>query len=684
MRIPLGNLGDRVADVPGGPRPQQGDYGVGEAAQRLGGTVTGLALHEIEQQRHEDRGRALVAQRAQAAFTLAQISNEAHDKHDDVSRRVLDGTLDPNKAEGELSSEIAKLRDDRLQSLNEEQRGAISDNVLTLQGNLTRNLRGVVIKRTQNDTAGFIDGFAEQTQRDVMRIGPVAASEKMNAMVDFTGPAAGLQPLQAAKLKQASSERFHAAYFGAKAVDGLSRGDLPALAETLKQIRGKEGEPLDPVRRTELELRTYGYQQQLLARQDRADNEAERARVARENDAVGVYNKAADLALGGQYFDKGLIDELTSKGAGTPHEKDIASLIAGQRQVAGFASRGAAERTSLLEKWRSEGATPGVGTNPLGAKFLAAAEAMDAKMRGAFKDNAFEAAQKAGVIERAPLLDPTNPQQALEIVAERMKTIGVVEAWGGAKTSPLQPLEADTAAKFLKAMPPDQAATFLGKLGAIVGDQERVAALTQQMHQKDPTIGLSMSYASTQTTEGRHVSELILRGDQKIKDGVVKPDATKETGWKSEIAKEIRGAYSNQEVENQVVRAAFLIAAEKGGDIGNAIRLATGGGIVNFNGSKVPMPVGYSSEGNIFGGGQQSAAEDRFRKAISNIPPEQLMPQATDGNVYAGGVPMRASDFLASLKDAQLVHAGQGAYNVKAGNGLVTNRDGRRITIRLP
>jgi hypothetical protein len=145
------------------------------------------------------------------------------------------------------------------------------------------------------------------------------------------------------------------------------------------------------------------------------------------------------------------------------------------------------------------------------------------------------------------------------------------------------------------------------------------------MHDKDGTLGLAMLFASAKTTEGRTTAELVLRGAQAEKDGVIKTDGVKETGWKATIANQIRGAYSNREVEDNVLRASFLIAGATTGDVDRAVRLATGG-IIDFNGSKVPMPYGMAADG-------QSSGEKKFNKAIEAITPDSLAAQVRPSQV---------------------------------------------------
>lgn len=674
MRIPVAqSFGNEVARYGPTPVSQSLDGGVGAAVGRLGAEGTQLVSEEMRQ----EKKRQIESQRADAALVLAQTENDAHDAHDAIVRGLADGTVDPTQARTELGTRIAKLRDERFQPLNPEQRGAISDNLMRTQGTLERNLQGVIVKRQQSDTAATIDQFGEQKQRDAMRVGPAVASSDFDAMVDFSGSAAGWSPeVQAAK-KQRFREGAHYAFFDAAGVEALTTGDPAKVGNVLAAIKGPDGEALDPQRRVQLTHQVFGFQQSLLAKQARDANAVEQERVRRENEAVVAYNQTLDVLVSGGVLSPTAIKDATAAATGTKHEADMGSLLAGQSTISGFATKTQAERDAILLKWRTDRSSPNVGTDTPTEKQLGALTTINDKIAAGIKDDPWEAASKAGRVQSAPL-DVSSPTSLIAGVQRRMSSISDLEVWTGKPESPLKPDEAAKVSKLIHALPPDQASSVLGSIGASLGDSERAGALAKQIHDKDHTLGMAMAYANQGTTEGRLVGELILRGQKMIDDKIVKPDGIAETGWRATIAKTIRGAYATQTDEDRAVDAAFLIAAVKGGDLENAVRLATGGGIIDFNGAKVPMPAGYAVEG------EQSGAEKKFRKAIASIPPEQLMPQAVDGNVYANGVPMRASDFLESLKDAKLVHAGGNSYAVQAGNGLVKNRDGRRITLTLP
>lgn len=666
--IPMGNFGQQVAGAAPSVNYQTGAP-VGAAIADTGALVSraGAQLGELQIQQREQQ------QRATSALALAKTQNAMHAEHDAVSRAVLDGSLDPDKAPGELQTRLAKVRQDGVGGLIPEQQQQVDAHLEGTAGSLQRSLVGVVQKRQQTDAAGTIDQFGEQVSREGMRQGPAWATQKYGAMVDFYGGAAGLNEKDQAKLKQGFTEKVHHDFFAQAGAGALAHGDVQALQNLRDQLDGPQGDPIDPKQRAILTHTLYGWQQHLLAQQDRAANQAETEKTRAYNAAADVFNKGTDIALGGGYFSPDFIQELTTTSAGTPMEKPVANLIASQRAVAGFASRPADQRAAMIERARSERATPGQGTDPLSDKLLGAMTTMDEKLRRQADENPWAAAQSAGVIKDAPVFNLADPGTAVQAIQQRMQQIGAVEAWTGKRASPLQPAEVDQLSKFVRQLPLDQAASMLSSIGGALGNDERVAALGKQLHDKDGTLGLAMMYASAQTTEGRKTAELVLRGEQALKDSTALVDKAKDTGWQGTIAKAIRGAYSNREAEDQVIDAAFKItaaqyAAGQGVDTDRAIRLATGG-IIERNGQKVPLPYGMS--------------ESDFNKRLAAITPDALSAQAPGGQVFVGRTPMSLADFVATLPKATLVHAGQGAYNVRAGTSLVTNDKGQRITLRV-
>lgn len=466
----------------------------------------------------------------------------------------------------------------------------------------------------------------------------------------------------------------HASVFERAGVDALTNSDAPALGAMVEKIKGPDGDVLGPVKRAQITHQLFGWQQHILSRQDRAENQAEAEQQRRENGAIDVYNKGLDLALGGGYLSPDFIKTITEDSAGTKMAAPVLALIASQRGVAGFASRPAAERAVIIERMRSSSATPGIGTDPSEAKLVSAMTIMDSKLKASAADNPWAAAQTAGVIQDAPQFDVTKPAGVAEVIRQRTALIGKVEEWTGSKVSPLQPQEVEKISAMVRQMPVDQASSMLAEMGGAVGDAGRVAMLGKQMHDKDGALGLAMMYANNKTTEGRYTAELVLRGDQALKDNTALVDKAGGTGWKATIAKELRGAYSNREMEGHLIDAAFKIAAAnftKDGspDIERAINLATGGGIVERNGSRVPLPAGMS--------------EKDFGRRIESITTGDLAAQVPGYVVYAGRTPIPLAQFVDSLPKAALVHAGQGLYSVRAGASLATDPAGKPIVLRV-
>ena len=665
--IPMGNFGQAVAQP--AQAVSQPRLDVSSGALALGQTAAGIY--------DEDAARGLKLQqdqmRAQQALKAAQLSNDLHGAHDEIARGLADGSIDPDEAVGKFKEAAGKLQGVALDGAPLDTRAALQAHSVGITGGLQRSLDGAVMKRRQSDTGATVDAFGEQMQREAMRAGPAWASEKFGSMVDFAGPAAGWAPEQIAAKKQAFKERTTWATLDAQGTDALTRGDLAGIQAAREKVQGPEGEALDPLKRVQLTHQLFGYEQHLIAQRNAAAGRAIADQNAREKEATDLYNKATDVALGGGYFSPDFIKQLTTAAAGTTMQGAVVNLLASQSTVAGFASLPSTVRTATLERMRSERADPTKGTDPAGDKLLTAMKIMDDKLTAAAKDNPWEAAQQAGVIQDAPTFNAADPSSTVAIVQQRMQQIGRVEAWAGHKVSPLQPAEVEQLSKIVRTLPLDQASTMLAKVGDSLGDAERVAALGKQLHDKDGALGLAMLYANAGTTEGRRTAELVLRGDQAIKDKSVMVDRAQETGWAGAIAKQIRGAYSNRQAEDATIEAAFKIAAAnyaKDGspDIERAVRLATGG-ITERNGVKVPLPYGMS--------------EKDFNTKLQAITPDDLAAQAPGGMVQFGGVPMRLDGFVQALPKTTLVHAGQGLYNVRAGTGLVTNSAGQRITLKV-
>lgn len=669
-KIPMGNTPRRLPQSSPITPTAGPDMQVGDAIARVGNVAMGLGANMLAEQERESKIAADRAAQVQTLTAHANIQNGLAESYDALSRDVLEGKTDKIAATATWKEASEKVVADNLKAVPADRQQLVAAQVKGLEGQLQGKLFDTFRKRDQQDVAAGLITYREQQER-FASTDPAAAVKQYGTFVDQMAPGAGWTPEQAARAKQTFVEGVTYNQFRGAAQGAMQTGSIDALDQVQQRLAGKEGDALDPAKRNQLDQTIFGWKQSIEAKAARGADKAEREATKRYNGATDLLNKNRDIALGGGYIAPEQIALISEQVAEFPDLKAQANeLFASQKVVAGFASQPPNVRAATLESARAARANPGVGIDPLGQQQLTRAEQIDSSLRQKVESGeAWSAAQSVGVISSAPLLNIGNPQEAVAVLQKRLTDIGAVEAWAGRKVSPLQPEEAAQLTKMVRTLKPDQAASLLGQAGAALGDSERIAALAKQIGDKDGTLGMAMAFANAKTTEGRYTAELVLEGDQKLRDKVVKADGIAETGWKSTIAKEVRGAYSNQEVETTIIDAAFKIAAATDGDVKRAIRLATGGGIIERNGGRIPMPYGMK--------------EDDFDKRIAGFTPEALAPQTPGGAVMVGPNRVPVADFVKTLPDARLVHAGQGLYNVRAGNQLVTNEAGKRITLKV-
>ncbi|WP_342051999.1 MULTISPECIES: hypothetical protein [unclassified Cupriavidus] len=665
VKINLGNFGNAVArPSPSINVPDTGGA-IAQGAARLGAAVQDLG---VQMQANTEAQR-----RADAALSLAQFDNDARDAHDEITRQVDSGQIKASDAISALRTRVGELQSQRFDGMDADTRKVIEPNLVRTTGSLERNLQGVVVKRQQSEIGASIEGLGEQFQRNAQRDLPGAIANYHGA-VDALGPQAGWTPEQIAQKKQAFTESATYNFANATLEGAAQTGNIELVRAARAKIEGADGEPIDPAKRTALITKAYGFENGIEAAGVRAQEKAKREAEAREEKAKDAVNAATDIVLRGKYLDMDTINGLADTTAGTPYAAQAQQLVQNQGESARFATMPSVQRKALLEQENAAAVTQGQGTSPARQKQLDHLARIDANIDSAVKDNAWQAAQESGVITRAPTVNIGNVQDAQQIIVNRMQQIGQVEQWTGKKESPLQPDEARTVGKVIQSLPPDQAATALGAFGSAIKDADRVAALAKQMGTENSAITNAMAYANAQTSTGRYTAELVLRGQAALKDGTAKVDSAKETGWKAELAKRINGLSLNQDTTRAWKDSAYLILAGlvaegKSPDIDQAVNLATGGVREQRDGTKIPRPYGMS--------------DDTFTQRMAGITPADLAQQAPDGRVFSGKTEIPIDQFIQQLPNASLVHAGQGRYNIRAGQGSITNSAGQRITIDL-
>ncbi|NOV24157.1 hypothetical protein E5S69_11605 [Cupriavidus necator] len=635
----------------------QGVQQVGQAMNNEAAATTRLLREQEEQDAKAWAGNALSDAQLQWQQTLTERKLQATGGASGFTPQLL-GDFD-KYSEQTLEAAPTPASKRYLQQHLTALRTQIGGQAVTFEA-------GARVSERVKNVAGSIDNWSNVVYTDPSQAQVALAS------IEQTMPEVG--PEMRDKLMRTAGETIP--YYAASGV--LERagktGDLVGVRAERARLEGPEGEVMDPAKRSALITRAYGYENGIVASQERAQAKAERDAQAREAAGTEIFNKAFDLNEKGVYFSQDFIAEASTTVTGTTAEAPFRALLKSNMEGARFASMSLPQQQAELERMRAASATPEIGVNPTEQAVYEQRKRINQASMQAYKENPWQAAQERSVISDVPRTPITDIPTAQRAITERMAMIRPVEAAADRKISPLEPEQAQQLGQIIRNLPPEQQASALASIGSTVGDADRVSDLARQMSDKDQTLGVAMAYANSRTSFGRFTSELVLRGERAIRDGVVKIDNARETGWKAEIAKEIGDATQNQRVREQWINAAYLIqagiAADGGStDIKQAVNLATGG-IITKNGSKIPLPYGTS--------------ESAFNDRLNAVKPADLVAQTRDSLVYVGRQPVPLDQFVTQLPRATLVHAGQGKYAVNAGGSLVkTGPGGRPLIIDL-
>jgi len=292
------------------------------------------------------------------------------------------------------------------------------------------------------------------------------------------------------------------------------------------------------------------------------------------------------------------------------------------------------------------------------------------------------AAVARGVIPQLVPVDLSTPQAITQTLQGRVQQAAEASRAAGKPVSPLTRVEADTLRLTLDALPAKDKASTVAMMAQAMGPSAATGLAYQLGKNKgdDRALELAFGLAGSSTTEGRFVSEILLKGQQAKRDGTstkgeIKPDVAV-SSWSANIGAQITDAFPTQTMTDGVRDAAVLIAhgiaSENGGrlrerDLQRAVEFAIGGRIAERNGRKVPIPAGMDDE--------------QFDAKLRSITLDEI--NAEGPEVLVAGARMKVLDFVQGLPNAELVYAGPGAYNVLAGGRPVLNSKGARVTVRV-
>jgi hypothetical protein len=683
-RIPLG---DEVRAIPQSrPTPTasaaQLDGGRNEAVQRLANTGMGIAgarmdeqqaqaRHLEAEQRAEEKRLRLQAEAdarqdaAKQAHRAEQIQTlNAHGDiqlglaslSDEVTTGLMSGALSKEDARKQYNERSAKVIGDTLAKVPTELAPLIDAQMKVTAGSHANKLEdNIRLRDRQTADAGLLT-FREKMQR-LASTDMAGAVKQWEQAATMAGPDAGWTPQAIAKDVQGFKETVTFT----KGYELVSRAenDRKALDTVGKLITGMPD--LDPQKRAVLMDRISGYQYRLDQKAEMAANRAERMAEAHLKKAEAAYNTFQSLADKGTVLDPKYLDQVMSQTQGTPYQGGVKALAQQAVETGGLAAQPIRAQQATLDAINAQIASG--GRSPGLDKRKEQVEKVLAGSQGDLKKDGLRAGFERGVIVALEPLDMSNLQGITVGLAKRVEQANIVgRTWAGTDVSPLLPEESHALAGTLGALAPAAKSAFIGVLAKSIPARQ-MSALAKQIDEKDKGLAMALSLGASGTTAGRFTSELLIKGQQALKDKSIKSDSAAVTGAKAQAAAYLGDALTGK-ARDDVLEAATLISygmqsEGQGSDMPRAVRMALGGDVIDRGGRKIPIPAGL--EAKDF----EAAVSTAARRVVGDKP------------VIVGGKSMPAADFLQGLPGAALEPVGLGRYVVRAGSGLATI-DGRR------
>jgi hypothetical protein len=641
----------------------------GAFGEQMAGAVEQVGSELVTQERRlaaqeaaQAKAAREAADRAQAAIELQGAETDLDLIADEVAEGVRTGQIDKAKATEEFNRRSQERVKTSLPNIPQAHAALAQAALNGRTGRLGRAVGKAVTQRDQADVRSGINQQLEYAQRLYLK-DPVAADKMVADTIAAIGPFSGMDPADLQKTQQTWRENTR--LNKAQTLLTAARRDNKALSEVEKALGGDEFADLDPGRKATLLGQIEGFK---VANLQRAEAEARRRDADQERylrRAEAEFNAAQSIISQGKTLSPEYVEQVTRATAGTPYARALNETLRQAPERAMFGVQPLSVQRDALMQARAQLNTQ--GTNPALEKKVAELEKVHAAAVKDYAAEPLQAALERGVIQA---IEPINTQSMaglVQTIGKRVEQAAITQQQTGAPVSPLLSQEADQVGRMINILPIEQRASALAQVSQALGPQQ-AAALARQIAPKDKALGIALGMAGAKTSAGRYTSELVLRGAQAMKDKSVKPDNAAVTGIRARVTEEIGDAYTNQELRETMIEAAVLaeygLQSEGSGDIGRAVRLATGG-IAERGGRKVPLPYGVDAK--------------TFDKRLRALTPAEIK---TD-QVLVGGKPMSSTDFLRQMGNAPLVHAGQGRYAVEAAGGLVQRPDGKPLIVEI-
>jgi hypothetical protein len=427
---------------------------------------------------------------------------------------------------------------------------------------------------------------------------------------------------------------------------------------------------LDTSKLIELRRRAAAY----VAR-DEASKRTDQDRIDAE--ALKALNELQAFALSGAMPDQKYAARVRTLVGGTQYAEAAEVLLSKSLIGASFGAQSLPRQQEWLRQLEVDNAK---GSSPEMMALHKQAQAINQTQTKAYTDNPWDAWTQFGRGPETKTENLSTPGTAARVVAKRLEAQTALETVTGFTVSPLKPDEATAWANSLASLPPEAKASELG----VVGDQlsaPRLKVLADQIDAKNRPMALSLKLGADQTTAGRNVSALVLRGAQALSDKTVKRDDAVLSGWRAEISGMVRGTLGDPRAEDDVIDSAYYVRAAMDQDgiapvgfklpasMEHAIKLVIGLPIER-NGVKMLLPRGMD--------------ENQFDKALSLYTPEVIKTIAPSGTVYLRGQPVTIQRFSDSLTRYGMKRDGNGNFLPSVGGAFITLDPAGQQPIRLP
>jgi hypothetical protein len=668
VKISLGNFGFQ------GPAPvQHSALGMGgataesDAMQRLGAVGQHAAAGLIGDQRQEDEALA----RARAGNALLDHEDKVRTLADDITQRLADGSLRHESAQEAYKSAMQLLDKPAVEGLSAAMMETFDKGMKRAEMSGFAAIRSAGEKAKRADFRAQIDGAFDRLGKLAGRPGAdMAAISAQADSLDDLGRGAFGDGWE--KKKQDWRDASFDAHLNQKAL--AVRDDLKGIVALQKQVSdGEFADKLDSNRRNALVARLDGYRTSIIQRSEAAANRAHREEERRLKKAEAEFNTFQALSDKGTALSPEYVDTAIAATAGTPYQKGISTIAKQARENGGIAAQPIRTQQAMLDEIDARIAKE--GRSPELDKRREQVSKVLKGSRADLKENGLRAGLERGVITEIAPIDISTPEALAGSIAKRLEQSEVVRLWAGKPVSPLDAQEAEKLSGMLETLSPKLRSQAVATISQAAGPRAS-AAIAEQIDHRDRPLALAFAHAGDQTTAGRYTSELIHKGAGALRDGLVMKDDKKVSGWKATIATAVDGAFLNEKAAQAVKDSAYYIAAgiaaESGGSVSaselkRAVRLASGGDIIERMGKKLPIPAGMS-EGDF---------EDRLRAVSAG----DIEKQAPGGKVRVGGVEMPAAEFAASIPGQELVASGVGRYAVIVRGRPVVNMSGAPIII---